>query len=111
MGHVISISRLKQGLAGHRVAFDEHGDLLDIEMPGDIGPTSLVVAPVTDALKRLQGDKVESLDRDEVWAVEAIVLGEEVLELLDEGDVTVEELLRAVRELGYSWEIIPTSSP
>lgn len=108
---MISISRLREGLSGNRVVFDANGDVVDVDVPDDIGPTTLLVAPVIDALKRLEDDRVESLDRDEVWAVEAIALDGNVLQRLGEGEMTVEGLLEAVRDLGYSWQISPTSSP
>jgi len=54
---------------------------------------------------------VESLDRDEMWLVEAIVLNKVVLRRLGVLDATAEDLLLAVREAGYSWQVSPISSP
>jgi hypothetical protein len=106
---VISVSRLTASLVGDWVAFDRHGDTVDIEIPGSVGPAAFLVGPVTDAVKRLDGELVESLDRDRMWAVHAIVLNRAVLGRI-EGEMTVEELLAEVRELGYSWQISPVSS-
>lgn len=93
------------------MAFDKHGNPLEIEIPGDIGPAALLVAAAVDAVKRLDGDTVESLDRDQMWLVEAIVLNRVVLRRLGDLEVTAEDLLIAVRDAGYSWQISPISSP
>lgn len=93
-----------------RVVFDTDGHPVASFDPGLRGPATLVVAPVTDAVKRLSGDVVESLDRDSMWVVEAIVLEREVLDLLGPGEMTADQLWQAVTNAGYSWRVIPTSS-
>lgn len=108
---MISTSRLTGSLRGNWVAFDKRGNPLEIDVPGDIGPAALLVSPVTDAVKRLEGDTVESVDRDQMWLVEAIVLNTVVLRRLGELEATPEELLAAVREAGYSWQISRFSYP
>lgn len=108
---MISTARLKANLVGDWVAFDKHGEPVDIEIPKTIGPAAFLVTGVTDAVKRVEGDEVESLDRDQVWAVEAIVLNRVVLRHLEDQEITTEGLLTAVRELGFSWQISPISSP
>ncbi|HEX6299403.1 MAG TPA: hypothetical protein VF148_02940 [Acidimicrobiia bacterium] len=108
---MISTSRLAGSLRGNWVAFDKSGNPLEIDIPGDIGPAALLVSQVTDAVKRLDGDTVESVDRDQMWLVEAIVLNSVVLRRLGHLEATPEELLAAVREAGYSWQISPFSSP
>lgn len=108
---MISTSRLAASLRGNWVAFDKHGIPVEVDIPGDIGPAALLVSPVTDAVKRLDGDTVESLDRDQIWLVEAIVLNSVVLRRLGDLEATPEELLSAVRGAGYSWQISPFSSP
>lgn len=109
--NVISTSRLTDSLVRDWVAFDQHGNPLEIEIPGDIGPAALLVSPVTEAVKRVEGDNVVSLDRDQMWLVEAIVLNRVVLRRLEDQEMTAEDLLTAVREKGYSWQISPFSSP
>ena len=111
MQDVISTSRLKESLEGDWVAFDKHGEALAIEIPVDVGPAALLVSPVTDAVKRVEEDVVRSLDRDRMWAVEAIVLNRVVVRRLGDQELTAEGLLAAVREMGYSWQISPISSP
>jgi len=108
---VISISRLRDSLVGDRVAFDYRGEVLERDVLVPSGPASLLVAPVTDAVKRRDGDVVVSLDRDTVWAVAGIVLHGEVLQKLDEDEIGAGELLEAVEGLGYTWQVIPTSAP
>jgi hypothetical protein len=108
---MISTSRLAGSLRGNWVAFDKHGNPLEIDIPGDIGPAALLVSSVTDAVKRLEGDTVKSLDRDQMWLVEAMVLNRVVLSRLGDLEATPEDLLSAVREAGYSWQISPFSSP
>lgn len=107
----ISTARLAASLRGNWVAFDEHGNSLEVDIPDDIGPAALLVSPVTDAVKRLDGETVESLDRDQMWLVEAIVLNVVILRRLGDLEATSEELLSAVRDLGYTWQISPFSSP
>lgn len=108
---MISISRLRDGLVGDWVAFDEEGEPVDVEIPVSIGPAAILVNPVTDAVKRVEGDVVESLDRERMWLVEAIVLNRVVLHRLSDGEMAVGELLDVVRGLGYSWQVSPISSP
>lgn len=91
--------------------FDEHGDPVARDIPEMTSPAVLLVAPVTDAVKRVEGREVESLDRNSMWAVEAIVLDRSVLHRLGDDEMTAEDLLSAVRDLGYSWEVSPISSP
>jgi hypothetical protein len=108
---VISTSRLKASLVGDRVVFDERGEPIEVEVPTTIGPAALLVSSVTDAVKRVVEGRIESLDRDGVWAVEAIVLNQVVLRRLEDDEMTPTELLARVRELGYAWEINPVSGP
>jgi hypothetical protein len=108
---VISISRLAESIVGERVVFDKHGNPLDIEIPPEIGPAVLLVSPVTDAVKQDGGDGVESLDRDQMWLVDAIVLHRDVLGHLEDREMTAEDLLTAVGDAGYSWQVSPISAP
>jgi len=107
---VISTSRLKESLEGDWVVFDEHGEALAIDVPVDVGPAALLVSPVIDAVKRVDEGGVRSLDRDRMWAVEAIVLNRVVLGRLGDEELTAEGLLAVVREIGFSWQISPISS-
>lgn len=110
-GHVISISRLREGIIGDRVVFDRQGNPADVDVSHVPGQAILVVVPVTDAIKRVEGGRVKSLDRDRMWAVEAIALDKVVVDQLDVDELSVEELLAAVPRMGYSWEISPSADP
>jgi len=107
---MISTARLLDSLRDGRVAFDTQGDPVEVDVTNVHGPASLLVAPVTDAVKRLRDGLVESLDRDQMWVVEAIVLEGDVLQSLGEVDLTAEQLWLAVEEAGFSWQVSPTSS-
>lgn len=106
---MISIERLRANLAGGWAAFDRRGEPVDVDIPGGVGPALFLVTPVTDAVKRVDGDHVTSLDRDGMWAVEAIVLNDEILSRLELREMTADELVDAVRELGYEWAVSPIS--
>lgn len=105
------MTRLSESLVGDWVVFDRGGDTVDIEIPSTIGPAALLVSPMTDAVKRVDDEVVASLDRDQMWAVDAIVLNRVVLQRFEGEEFSVEDLLAAVREKGYAWQISPTSSP
>lgn len=110
---VISTAELRARLENKWVAVDKFGAILDIEIPADIGPAALLVAPVTDALKEVdeQGRVLGSVDRARMWAVEAIVLNEIAVRRLQQETYTVGDLLDAVRESGLAWQVRPTSVP
>jgi hypothetical protein len=108
---VISIERLRHQLDGDWVAFDGNGDVVEYNVPSNVGPAMLSVSPVTDALKRVDDADhvVGSVDKNSVWVVDAIVLNRVVFRRIPEGTFTAEELIEAVREAGYSWQISETS--
>lgn len=93
------------------MAFDGSGETFEVDIPASIGPAALLVSPVTDALKRVEGGVVESVDRDQMWEVEAMVLNRVVLRRLGEEEMSTEELMAAVRELGFRWQISPVAAP
>jgi hypothetical protein len=108
---VISIVELRSRVEGGHVVFDKTGALVDIPAPPDAGPATLVVSEMPDALKTVDSDVITgSMDRAEVWVVDAIVLDREVLDCL-EGEITAEELISKVRRAGYEWQVSPTSAP
>jgi hypothetical protein len=110
---VISIELLKTQLEGNWVAFDKHGQTVVYQLPNDIGPATLAVRPVTDALKRVDenDEVVASVDKNSVWAVDAIVLNTIVLDRLPDESFTVEGLIEAVRSVGFTWQISSISDP
>jgi len=108
---MISTAKLLAALHEGHVAFDMKGNPVEVDAAHIRGAATLLVVPVTDAVKRLRDGVVESLDRDEMWLVEAMVLGSDVLGRLGEVDLTADELWLAVEEAGYAWQLSPTSSP
>lgn len=110
-GRVISISHLREHTVGERAVFDRHGYPADVDVSRAPGEAVLVVAPVTDAVKRVEGERVESLDRDRMWVVEAFALDLVVVDKLDAEELSVEELLAEVPRLGYPWEVTPIVDP
>ncbi|HUG31343.1 MAG TPA: hypothetical protein VMM14_00505 [Acidimicrobiia bacterium] len=108
---MISTARLIEGMVGDWVAFDRWGETFEVDIPGSIGPAALLVSPLTDALKLVAGGVVESVDRDQMWQVEAMVLNRVVLRRLSGDEMSVEELMRAVRELRFRWQISPVAAP
>jgi hypothetical protein len=109
----ISIETLRRHLIGNWVAFDKFGTVVDYLVPKDIGPATLSVSPVTDALKEVDdADRVvRSVDKRTMWTVDAIVLNSIVLDRLPEDTYEPEDLIQAVRDVGISWQISQTSSP
>lgn len=91
------------------MVFDVEGNPADVDVSNVRGHAVLVVAPVTDAVKRVDEGRVESLDRDRMWAVEAMALDKVVVDQLEVDELTLEELLAAVPRIGYPWEISPNA--
>lgn len=112
-GPVISISRLVGSTTADLVVFDEDGLPLVVDVPEALGPATLLVSDVNEALKWVddRGRVTESVDRSTVWSVDAIVVDREVLSRLDEDGHTVGSLLQAVAALGHVWQISSTSAP
>lgn len=103
---MLSADEIKQRLGeGTWVVVTPDGGFLDIEIPKTIGPATMVVGPVTDALKIRTGDRITSaLSRDEVWAVEAYALNQVVVRHL-EGEMSADGLVEIVSGLGYGWQV------
>ena len=111
MAEVISLETLREALVGDRVAFDKHGTVLELEIADEAGPALLLVSEVTDAVKRLEDDRVVgSVDRGQLWAVDVIVLDRSVLDQLGTGSMRPEEVVEAVSAAGYAWEVSSTTS-
>lgn len=108
---MISRERLLAALTDGRVAFDAEGTPVDLPVAGVEGQASAIVAPVTDAVKQVRGDFVESLDRGGMWVVEVMVLDREVIEALGQEEMTARELWQAVTDIGHTWQLSSTSSP
>lgn len=110
---MISIARLRDRLDDDHVSFDKWGQPVDIEIPDGLGPATMLVAEVTDALKKVDfADRVTaSVDRSEMWSVRALVLGRNVLDQLEIVEMSAEDLIAAVEATGTAWVISPISAP
>jgi len=107
---MIDISTLREALVDGEnwVIFDPSGRVLHDDVPRDAGPATLVVAPMTDAVKRVaDGRVVGSMDRSGLWRVHAFVLNRIVFDKLGSGVFEVRDLLEAVAATGISWQAVP----
>lgn len=110
---MIEISALREGLIGDGdwVMFDPEGNILHGEVPAGAGPATLIVTPVTDAVKTVEEGKVTgSVDRSSLWKVEAFLLDVTVLDKLGAGPIDADSLLDAVEATGISWQVMPRST-
>lgn len=86
------------------VVVSPSGERIDFEIAPDIGPATLLVRPVTDALKMRSGTRlIGAVRRDLVWSVEGFALNRVVVDKLG-GEYTPLELYEAVRETRLSWQ-------
>lgn len=107
---MIDLAVLRESLAeqGDWVMFDSDGNILHGEVPPSAGPATLIVTPVTDAVKAVEHGMVTgSIDRSKLWRVEAFLLNRIALDKLGDGSVDVDSLLDAA---GISWQVVPRSA-
>ena len=106
---VLTVSRLQELLGEHRdwIVVRPTGEPVDTEIPPDIGPATLLVSTMTDALKTVSEDGFVdgSLDRESVWKVEAIALNRVVVSRLEGEEMSPLDLYRAVIGLRLGWQI------
>ena len=103
---MLSVSEMRRRLGdGDWVVVTPDGDFIDMEIPRSIGPATVLVRPVTDALKRVEGVRIaDSVSRDEVWVVDGFALNRVVIERLS-GELTAEGLYEAVSATPLSWQV------
>lgn len=106
---VVSILELKERLAqgGNWVLFDSHGVAIETPIPGDLGPATLLVAPVIDALKTTNSDGLvdRSLNRDDIWAVKGFALNRVVVDRLEPVSMAPRQLFDAISDLRFGWQV------
>jgi hypothetical protein len=80
-------------------------DGLGIDASSDDLPIpALLVAPVSDAVKHVEGDRViYDLDRSQLWAVQGIAIDRAIVETLPEGSFTMAEVIQLVAAAGHVW--------
>lgn len=83
------------------------GEATDQIVPEDPAPATLVVAPVSDALKHLTEDDLidRPLDRESMWEVQALVFGRALASRLAESEQVSQSLFEAAGALGVEWEV------
>ncbi len=103
---MLKVSELEEHLGhGDWVVVRPGGEIVDMEIPANIGPATFIVSAVTDALKTSDAGLITgSLNRDDVWAVDAFALNRVILKRL-EGVYTPLELYQAVVDLGIAWQV------
>jgi hypothetical protein len=101
--------------SGDPSVFDASGSPLAVDPTLLKGPASLLVRPVTDALKVVEAGLVSGVaDRAGVGAVAGLSLARGVVDRLGDGDFTLDGLMRRVVELGHGWDVVswsPTDVP
>lgn len=92
--------------ASGAVALGVDGHVID--RPGQPEPAlpTLLVAPVTDALKSLSADGfvTGSLDREEAWRVVGYHLDETISHRLAERDIGIDRIHQEVMDMGLAWQ-------
>ena len=89
------------------VSIDADGRVIDAA-PDDVSLPSLLVAPVSDAVKKMEGDRLtEDLDRSQLWSVRGIAVDRLVMESVPDGSFTMAELIQQVESAGQVWSTTP----
>ncbi len=110
---MISLEKVREALeaGASLVALDEAGELQPVP-DGAEGPAMALVRPVSDALKSVTGEGLiaGSIDRDDVWAVELLVLSEAVVGALSGELDSIQEVYLEVESAGFDWRLSPMPS-
>ena len=95
------------------ILVDGAGAPLPVEgLPEDAMPPALLVAPVTEAVKEVDGGTiVRYLNRDAMWAVQGFLLSNEIVSALPDGIDSAAGLIEAVSRSGLRWSTILPSPP
>lgn len=111
---MIDIPALKGALSEDQdwVIVAPGGTPLDWSVPPNAGPATLLVSTVTDAVKQVEANGLigGSVDREQLWAVDAFLLNRMVLDELRCGPVDPPALIDAVRDTGITWQVVLTPS-
>lgn len=90
------------------VPIDADGSRLEATVPEGLGPATLLVGPVVDAVKLVEdGRVVGSLDRDDLYAVAGVVVARSLLESIAETELSLPAIIEAAAMLGHRWESHP----
>ena len=104
---MFSLEQARQAVAdgAQHVELDSRGAAVSLYEGS--GHFTAVVKEVSDALKKVSSSGLitGSVDRDEVWEIDRLVLSAEVVSDLDAKYETLAHLLEAVDGAGYTLEI------
>ena len=91
------------------VVVSETGETVTLTTPPGFSSPTLLVAPVTDALKVVSpsGLVEGSLNRDTTWRVSGFALDASTLAALEVDRVEARDLYTAVTDLGVRWAVLP----
>lgn len=104
---MLTVSKLEEAMGDSDwVVVRPDGEILNMAIPKDIGPATLMVSPVTDALSRSEGGLlVEPVDRSKVWNVEAFAVNRVVVRRLTAKQLSAAELYETVTGFRLSWQM------
>jgi hypothetical protein len=109
---VIDLGALLEQVAdgATHVAFDNAGALVSGTSPPKGDFALLLVRPVTDAVKEIDGARVRaSVDREGLWLVEGFSVDRKVIEAVGPRPITSDELIAAVEDAGFEWKVVDSS--
>jgi hypothetical protein len=101
---VIDSRELRRRAAdGGVVSVDAEGRYIE-DVPGDVILPALLVVPVTDAVKHVDGDRLAAdLDRSLMWSVRAVAVDVVVAGSVPDGAFTLGQLIQEVEAAGHVW--------
>ena len=106
---MLTVSRLQEMLGEDRdwIFVRPTGEPVDMEVPPNLGPATMLVSSMTDALKTVSKDGFVdgSIDRDSVWIVEAFALSRAVVQLLEGEEMSARDLHGSVMGLQFGWQV------
>lgn len=91
------------------LVFTVRGEVIDDADTSGLSSPTLLVSPVSEALKEVsaEGLVVRDVDRDTAWRVDAYYLDDETCHLLGSEEVEVGEIHRRVVQLDRCWQARP----
>ena len=101
---MIDVGALQRMTADGRVCFVDVGGQPIDPSAEDLEVPVLLVTPVSDAVKRLDGDRLaEDLDRSQMWLVGGIAVDGSTIDSLPDGPMEIGELIELVAGAGHNW--------
>lgn len=91
------------------VVVRQSGEIVPLDASSRFSSPTLLVAPVTDALKAVSSSELVegSIDRDSTWRVTGFALDASTLAALEVDRVDALDLYSAVTALGLRWDVLP----